>query len=162
IAMAQVATEPLKIFDTALRFVPRRSRFYRIVADSLQLVSEATDWQDGYARIHGKYAQFSHCQVYQEVGTLINTLRFAERVGGGGIGRGEWRGNDTDSLGAAAGAIRGCYLGRGHREARWLAPFNDEIHTAFAPQPEWRLSNLAARMGHLPRRIAADLADMPQ
>jgi ADP-ribosylglycohydrolase len=161
IAMAQVATEPLEIFDTAIRFVPRRSRFYRIVADSLQLVSEATDWQDGYARIHGKYAQFSHCQVYQEVGTLINTVRFAESVGDG-ICKQVMQGNDTDSFGATAGSILGCFFGPGHLEDHWLTPFNDEIHTAIATQPEWRLSKLAARMGQLPRRIAADLATTPQ
>lgn len=161
IATAPVATEPLEIFDTALKFVPRRSRFYRIVADSLQLVSKATDWLDGYRRIHGKYAQFSHCQVYQEVGTLINTLRFAESVGDG-ICTQVMQGNDTDSYGATAGAILGCYFGPGHLEERWLAPFNDEIRTAIATQPEWRLSKLAARMGQLPRRIAVDLAAMPQ
>ena len=38
------------------------------VADSLTMVHEANDWEDGYFRIHGKYRQFSHCQVYQEVG----------------------------------------------------------------------------------------------
>lgn len=161
IATAQVATEPLEIFDTALKFVPRRSRFYRIVADSLQMVSEATDWLDGYQRIHGKYKQFSHCQVYQEVGTLINTLQFAESVGDG-ICKQVMQGNDTDSYGATAGSILGCFFGPGHLEDRWLAPFNDEIRTAIATQPEWRLSKLAARMGHLPRRIAADLAAIPQ
>jgi hypothetical protein len=127
----------------------------------LQMVSEATDWLDGYHRIHGKYQQFSHCQVYQEVGTLINTLRFAESVGDG-ICKQVMQGNDTDSYGATAGSILGCFFGPGHLEERWLAPFNDEIRTAIATQPEWRLAKLAARMGHLPRRIAADLAAMPQ
>ncbi len=155
IATAQVATDPLEIFDTALKFVPRRSRFYRIVADSLTMVSEATDWQDGYARIHGKYAQYAHCQVYQEVGTLINTTRFARSVGDG-ICIQVMQGNDTDSYGATVGSILGCFMGPGHLEDRWLDPFNDRIRTAVADQPEWLLSKLAARMGALPRRLASD------
>ena len=48
IATAPVATDPLEIFEIALKFVPRRSRFYRIVADSLTMVHEASDWEDGY------------------------------------------------------------------------------------------------------------------
>ena len=89
IALAQVAPfstdglDRLAIFEAALKFVPQRSRFYQIVADSLNEVRHATDWLDGYHRIHGKYAQYGHCLVYQEVGTLINTLRFAESVGDG-------------------------------------------------------------------------------
>jgi ADP-ribosylglycohydrolase len=157
IAVAPVVSDPLEIFAVALQFVPRRSRFYRIVADSLTMVHDATDWLDGYHRIHGKYAQFSHCQVYQEVGTLINTLRFAESVGDG-ICKQVSQGNDADSFGATAGAILGCYFGPGHLDDRWLAPFDDTIRTSIATQPEWSLSRLAHRMGDLPRRIAAELA----
>jgi hypothetical protein len=52
---------PLEIFDTALKFVPQKSRFHKIVSDSLNEVSQASDWLDGYNRIHGKYAEYSHC-----------------------------------------------------------------------------------------------------
>ena len=157
IATAPIVSDPLEIFAIALQFVPRRSRFYRIVADSLTLIHEATDWLDGYQRIHGKYTQFSHCQVYQEVGTLINTLRFAESVGDG-ICKQVSQGNDTDSFGATAGALLGGYFGPGHLDDRWLRPFNDTIRTSIATQPEWRLSALARRMGELPQRVATELA----
>ena len=157
IAAAPVVTDPLVIFEVALKFVPRRSRFYRIIADSLTMVHEASDWLDGYARIHGKYAQYSHCQVYQEVGTLINTLRFATSVGDG-ICKQVMQGNDADSYGATAGSILGAFFGPGHLEDRWLAPFDDTIRTSIATQPEWSLAKLARRMGDLPRRIAEDVA----
>jgi len=157
IATAQVVIDPLEIFDTALKFVPRRSRFYRIVADSLTMVSEATDWIDGYERIHGRYGQYSHCQVYQEVGTLINTLRFAESVGDG-ICKQVSQGNDADSYGATAGSILGCHFGPDHLDDRWLAPFNDTIRTSIATQPEWHLSKLAKRISGLPYRVSAELA----
>lgn len=157
IAVAPVIADPLDIFAIALKFVPRRSRFYRIVTDSLTMVHDATDWLDGYQRIHGKYAQFSHCQVYQEIGTLINTLRFAESVGDG-ICKQVSQGNDTDSYGATAGAILGSYFGSGYLDDRWLVPFDDTIRTSVATQPEWSLSKLAHRMSDLPRRIAAELA----
>jgi ADP-ribosylglycohydrolase len=154
IASAQAERDRLRIFDTALKFVPRRSRFYRIVSDSLNDVAEASDWLDGYNRIHGKYAEYSHCRVYQEVGTLINTLRFAENIGDG-ICKQVSQGNDTDSFGATAGSILGCYFGPGHLESRWLEPFRDDIHTALACFYERSLTSLAKRMSQLPRLICS-------
>ena len=156
IAAAQVVRDRLEIFQIALKFVPQRSRFHRIVADSLNDVAQAKDWLDGYYRIHGKYKEYSHCRVYQEVGTLINTLRFAQDIGDG-ICKQVSQGNDTDSFGATAGSLLGCYFGPGHLEERWLRPFNDDLHTALAWFFDRGLSSVARRMSGLPSRIAADL-----
>src|SRR6266487_686625 len=153
LATAQVTKDRLAIFDTALKFVPRRSRFYKIVSDSLNEVVQAKDWLDGYYRIHDKYKEYSHCRVYQETGTLINTLRFAENVGDG-ICKQVSQGNDTDSYGATAGSLLGAFFGPGHLEARWLVPFNDDIRVTLAGFPERSLSALAKRMGMLPQRLA--------
>jgi ADP-ribosylglycohydrolase len=131
IAAAQVTTDRLGVFETALQFVPQHSRFYEIVSDSLEEVRQAADWLDGHRRIHGKYSQYAHCLVYQEVGTLINTLRFATDIGDG-ICKQVSQGLDTDSFGATAGSLLGAYFGPGYLEERWLRPFNDDIHTALA------------------------------
>jgi ADP-ribosylglycohydrolase len=153
IATAFVERDPLQVFATALQFVPQQSRFHRIVSDSLHEVSQATDWLDGYHRIHGKYKEYSHCQIYQETGTLINTLRFAEDIGDG-ICKQVSQGNDTDSFGATAGSILGAYFGPGHLDARWLEPFQDEIRTGLNFFYERSLSTLARRMGELPARLS--------
>lgn len=143
------ADEPWKhIAETALSFVPQRSRFAAIVSDSIQQVAEATDWQDGYRRIHGRYGEFGHCRVFQETGTLINTLRFATSVGDG-ICIQVSQGNDTDSYGATAGALLGVRFGPGHLEERWLAPFNDIIHTTIAGYYELSLDATADRVAAL-------------
>ena len=153
IAAAPVVRNPLEVFAIALQFVPQRSRFYAIVSDALNEVAQATDWLDGYARIHGKYGQYGHCRVFQEAGTLINTLRFAESVGDG-ICKQVMQGNDTDSYGATAGSLLGAYFGPGHLEERWVAPFEDRFQTSLAWFGEASLSGLARRMGELPSRIA--------
>ena len=154
LAVAPVVADPLEVFRIALQFTPRRSRFHAIVSDALDDVAEASDWLDGYARIHGKTREHSHCRIYQESGTLINTLRFAESVGDG-ICKQVAQGNDTDSYGARAGTLLGLHFGPGHLEERWLAPFNDDFRTAVAYFPERSLAALARRMGELPRLTAA-------
>lgn len=153
IAAAAVLDDPLRVFETALGFVPQRSRFHRIAADSLDEVSRATDWLDGYRRIHGKYAQYAHCLVYQECGTLMNTLRYAESVGEG-ICIQVSQGNDTDSFGTTAGSLLGVFHGPGHLEERWLAPFGDDLRTTLAQFYERSLTAVAERMGRLPRLVA--------
>lgn len=161
IALAQVLSAPLRIFEQALKFVPRRSRFYQLVADALCEVAAASDWLDGYERIHRRYAQYTHCQIYQEIGTLMNTLRFATSVGDG-ICKQVAQGNDTDSFGATAGSLLGAYFGPGYLEPRWLKPFNDEIRTTLAAFYERSLHRLAQRMARLPYRIAAEHASPPE
>jgi ADP-ribosylglycohydrolase len=152
VALCPPSDDPTDVFEQALRYVPRRSRFHHIVADSLQQARQASDWVDGYRRIHGKYAEYSHCRVYQETGTLINTLRFAGSVGDG-ICKQVMQGNDTDSYGATAGNLLGCWFGPGHLEERWLAPFGNRIHVALSSFHEQRLDVLSKRIGQLPRRV---------
>jgi ADP-ribosylglycohydrolase len=152
IATAFVANEPLEIFRVALKYIPRRSRFAEVVRDSIEQVSAAADWIDGYTRVHDKYREYDHCRIYQEIGTVINTLRFAENVGDG-ICMQVSQGNDTDSFGATAGSILGAYFGPEGFDARWPAPFNDRLLTSVATFHEQRLSAVARRMAALPARV---------
>ena len=141
-------------FHTALGFVPQQSRFAAIVRDSLTEVESASDWLDGYQRIHGKYARYSHCRVYQEVGTLMNTARFAADVGHG-IGLQVCQGNDTDSFGATAGSYLGSLLGpTGFDRKHWTDRFQDDLHLALATCHIRSLSELALRMSRLPAVLA--------
>ena len=156
IAAAFVTEDRLGIFETALQFVPQRSRFYEYTADCLSMVRAAGDWLEGYESIHTKYARYGHCQIYQEVGTLINTMKFAPDVATG-IGIQVAQGNDTDCFGEIIGSLLGAYFGPGNLEDRWLAPFNNEIRTSLANFHERSLSTVAHRMGVLPARVLAAL-----
>jgi ADP-ribosylglycohydrolase len=141
-------------FRTALDVVPPRSRFAAIVRESLEQVEQATDWLDGYDRVHGRFGQYTHCRVYQEVGTLLVTARFARDVGDG-LGLQVCQGNDTDSFGATAGSYLGALLGpEAFDRAHWTGRFDDRIHLALATFHEQSLSALAARMARLPLRLA--------
>ena len=139
-------------FRTALGFVPQRSRFAAIVAESLTLVEGAADWEAGYHAVHGRFGEYSHCRVYQEVGTLLNTARFARDVGHG-LGLQVCQGNDTDSFGATAGSYLGALLGpAAFDKEHWTARFGDRIHLALATFHEQSLSALARRMAQLSKR----------
>ncbi len=149
IATAFVAEDRLAIFDVALQYVPRRSRFYVAAADCLAMVREAQDWLDAYERIHAKYGEYGHCWLYQEIGLLMNTVRFAEDVGDG-ICKQVSQGCDTDCFGEIAGSILGAYFGPGHLEPRWLAPFQDRMYATVAECYDHLLASIIRRMAALP------------
>ncbi|MCW2542569.1 MAG: hypothetical protein JWM40_121 [Frankiales bacterium] len=153
LALVSSPDDRLGPWSRALEYVPPQSRFAAIVRDSLAEVSKATDWLDGYRRIHGRYGAYSHCRVYQEIGTLLNTSRFAADVGEG-ICLQVMQGNDTDSFGATAGSYLGALLGpSAFDRAHWLGRFDDTIHLALAACHIQSLSELARRMSRLPDRI---------
>jgi hypothetical protein len=144
--------DPLDIFRIALQYIPQRSRFAEAVRYSIIEIDRAADWLAGYAAVHGKYREYGHCRIYQEIGTVINTLKFAGDIGEG-ICMQVSQGNDTDSFGATAGSILGAYHGPGALNDRWLAPLNDRVLASVATFHEQRLSIVAQRMGALPARI---------
>lgn len=156
ISAAQVMDDRIGIFETALKFIPQRSRFHEIVMDSLNEVKKAADFEDGYKRIHEKYKEYGACRVYQETGTLINTLKFAENISDG-FCKQVMQGNDTDSFGATSGSILGAYFGPDYFDKEWLRPFNDDIYTTMSGFQERKLSNVAKRMAALPYTVAKEI-----
>ena len=41
------------------------------------MVDDAASFEDGYNAVHTEYGAFGAGQVVQEIGTVINTLKFA-------------------------------------------------------------------------------------
>ena len=162
IACAFVESDRRRIFELALHYVPQQSRFAEVIRYSMEQVWQASDWLDGYARIHGKYRQYGHCRIVQEIGLLMNAVRFAKDVGDG-ISMQVMQGEDTDSFGATCGSILGAYFGPDGLEERWLKPFNNTIHTTPASLHQQDLDALAERVAKLPAKIlpvAANLSSL--
>ena len=161
IATAFVAKTPLDIFETALKFVPQKSRFYEIVSDCHQLVAKASDWIDGYEQINRKYGDYGHCQLYQECGLLINSARFAKDVADAFCMQ-VTQGCDTDCFGEIIGSIMGAYFGPGHLDERWLVPFQDDLRTTLGNFHERSLTAVAQRMARLPELLIDHDTDTKQ
>ncbi len=153
IALAPVVKKPIDIFELALKFVPKDSRFYKVVEDSIMQVKSSTDWLEAYSKLNKKYGEYCHCQIYQEIGTLINTLHFARDIGDA-ICKQVSQGNDTDSFGATCGSIAGLFMGPSKLEPKWLKPFNDKIHTSLAGFNDDSISSIANRVTRLHSLVA--------
>ena len=152
IACAFVESDRRRIFEIALQYVPQQSRFAEVIRYSLEQVWQASDWLDGYDRIHVKYMRYGHCMIVQEIGLLMNAVRFAKDVGDG-ISMQVMQGADTDSFGATCGSILGAYFGPAGLGQHWLKPFNNTIHNTVATLHEQDLDRLANRVAELPAKI---------
>ena len=117
-------------------------------------MKKSSSWEEAYDKISDKYGEYGHCRIYQEIGMLINTLKFAENVGHG-ICIQVSQGADTDSFGATSGSLLGAYFGPGFLEDSWVKPFNDDIHTGLAWFFERSISKLAKRMANLPKIVSS-------
>jgi ADP-ribosylglycohydrolase len=138
----------------ALMYVPQQSRFADVVRESIDDVAAGTDWWDANRRVYNRRPDAGHCMITQEVGTLLNTLRFATSTGEG-IGLQVSQGNDTDSFGATAGSLLGLRFGpNGLDHDQWIKPFNDDLRLAMALPPERSLRAMAGRAARLPARLA--------
>ncbi|MEX2393783.1 MAG: ADP-ribosylglycohydrolase family protein [Actinomycetota bacterium] len=151
IAITPFVDRPLDAAREGLRYVPQRSRFAERTRACLEMVDASNDWREAHARIRERFGEYGFCRIYQEIGTVLNTLAFA-RDAGDGICIQVMQGNDTDSFGATAGSILGAFYGA--IDERWTRPFKDRLQTALATFHESSLSAVAERMAALPTRIA--------
>ena len=149
IATAQVTDDRVEVIKTALQYIPQKSRFFERSSACLNDIINSDNWEEGYDKINDKFGEYGHCRIYQEIGMLINSFKFAEDIGNG-ICIQVSQGADTDSFGATAGSLLGAYFGPGHLDDKWLKLFNDDIHTGLAWFFERSVSKLAKRMSKLP------------
>jgi ADP-ribosylglycohydrolase len=144
----------LELVLDALRRVPKNTRFASVVRDCVERVGSSGNWEEGYQAINGRYGRYSHCQIYQEIGTLVNTLRYAESTDHGFCLQVS-QGNDTDSFGALAGSILGVLFGPGHLAPEWLDPLENRVMHAMADFHEQGLDKLSERLAGLPETVFA-------
>lgn len=148
ISLAFVERDVLTIFRKALAFIPTQSRLFEAVSFSIETVAISSSWESAYDAIHARYGKFGHCRIFQEIGTVINSVFFAPSLGEG-LKIQMYQGNDTDSYGAAAGAILGVHWGEGNLEDHWTSPFQDKLHSALAGFHDLSLDSVASRVGKI-------------
>ena len=152
ISLMFITNDPIVAFEEALKYVPQRSRFFYNTKISLEFVKAAESFEDAYQKIYQKFQNYGSCQIYQEIGTLINTMHFAEGIWDG-ICKQIMQGNDTDSFGCTVGSLLGILFGYENLPMDKLLLFNDELRLSLAGFHEHSLSALARRMGELPKKF---------
>lgn len=147
IADAFIAQSWNEIFETALQYIPQKSRFFAQMNEALKIVKQSSSFEDGYKLLNDKFSEYTAGQIVQEVGQIMNTLKYARTIEEG-IALQVAQGNDTDSFGCTCGSILGVYFGNGIK-SDWVTPFNDKLHTTMGNFYDDKLSSVTNRMKKL-------------
>lgn len=140
---------PLHACDAALCYIPKKSRLFERLKEALLIVRLSESFEAAYDRLHSRFSDYDHCTLYQELGTLMNSLYHAENVWHG-VCLQVMQGNDTDSFGCMAGLMLGARFGMAGIDNKKLSPFSDTVHIALADFYETSIDALAARVAQLP------------
>ncbi len=159
LADAAAHGDPVRAIDTALAYVPPRSRFAEMVHDVKAACAAHDDWEAVNRHIHDRYSRlpdgsetpFNHCLPNAAI--VIMAL-----LAGGGdfsrtLGISVMAGLDTDCNGATTGSILGIARGAAQIPAHWTRSFNDTIRTELKWMGELKISDVARRTGKVVRKI---------
>ena len=144
--------DPVRAVDTAVQYVPRRSRFAEMLEFVRSVCAGEEDWETVNRAVLEKYAGgrreegipgFNHSLPNGAIAvmSLLKSRGDFTRA----VGMSVMAGLDTDCNAATVGSIMGCALGTEGIPAHWTEPLNDRIRTELRGMPELRISELAER-----------------
>lgn len=149
------------IIHAGLAQVPGNSRFSEAILQTVEWCKQDGDWEKVGQRIQAQFDQYTYAGTINNAccvtaalmcgwgdGTASPAERF-ERT----ITIAVQLGYDTDCNGATAGSIAGLRIGAGLLPERWVAPFNDTIHSCVAGFGQVSIRDMARRSYELSRIV---------
>ena len=141
-----------RAIDTALAYVPSKSRFAEMVRFTLDLCRRESDWEranDAIYRTYDKgFTRGSGVMGNHAIPNAAIVLMSLLQAGGDfsrAICIATMAGMDTDCNAATAGSIMGLAVGAGGIDRRWTEPLDDTLHTQLVDHHVVRISDLARR-----------------
>lgn len=145
LAGAFVAGDLEQAVRIGLAEIPRTSRLYQAVSQTIDWCRENDDWEAtcdqvlaAYGHYHGVHTINNACLVV--MGLLHGGGDFGRSVGIAVMG-----GLDTDCNGATVGSVVGAWLGAGRLPGRWSRPLGDRLLSYVVGMTDNRISDLARR-----------------
>jgi hypothetical protein len=145
IAAAFSISDPLKVIETGLGFIPRNSRLAQAIRQTIDWCERYSNWEKVLKEIIHQY------ECYSEIHTINNTCLIVMGLlfGGGDLERTLcitlMGGYDTDSNCATAGSIVGMMVGAESLPEKWILPLNDKLESMVMGFGNCAISNLAER-----------------
>ena len=161
IANAFVESDLRRLVESALGFIPAKSRFANAIRLVLDLPINTLEWE---AVVDIVYANFGHYHWVHSINNAALTVA-ALLAGDGDYERticntvmGGW---DTDSNGATAGSIIGVIQGADSLPEKWIAPLNNRIASSIGGFDNARFTDLAQRTLKASRHSASRPSGKP-
>ena len=159
IALMYTAKDPVTPFKDALKFVPQKSRFKKITENCIDMVEGSNDFEEAYYAINKKYGHYRSGHIYQEVGCMVNSFKYARDIWHGVCFQ-VMQGLDTDSFGCSIGSALGAYFGMEKINKPKLEVFNDTVRVTLASFFDNSITGIAERMAELTQSMAVKIDEL--
>jgi len=145
IAAAFVTDDIDQIVEIGLSEIPAECRLAKAIRDTVEWTKSDGDWEKTADRIAAELGHYQGCHTITNAAIVVLGLVAGQLNFGKTIGISVMAGFDTDCNGATAGSIVGIILGAKAIPEKWIAPFNDTVHSAINEVSKARISDLAQR-----------------
>jgi len=145
VAAACVLTEPRAIVESALRFVPPKSRFAAAVRFALSLPSSEPAWERAVDRLYEQFGRYHWVHAVNNSSLVVAALLYGDGDFERSVCNVVMGGWDTDSNGATVGSVVGTMLGARRLPGRWTDPLNNKIRSSLKGFDNSAIDDLARR-----------------
>ena len=123
------------------------------------MVEKSNEFEEAYYAINKKYGQYRSGHIYQEVGCMVNSFRYATDIWHG-VCLQVMQGLDTDSFGCTIGSALGAYFGMEKINNEKLEVFNDTLRVSLASFYDNSIVSVAERMAELTQTMALKIKEL--
>ena len=136
--------------------IPDSCRLAEAIDDAVTWCAQDTDWSQTWDKMDTKYGHYHPVHTINNAVIVLMGCLHADGDLGKAICISVMCGLDTDCNGATAGSLMGALLGRSGVANNWVAPLNDELHSALEGMNVSSISDLAERTFKVARGVRFD------
>ena len=146
ISAAFTTSDVRRVIELGLGEIPAKCRLAKAARDVVKWAKKSATWQETHDLIMKEYGHYHPVHTINNACIVLMALLHGEGDFGRTIEIAVMGGLDTDCNGATAGSIFGAMCGGSKlpRE-KWIAPFNDTLHSAVIGFDGSKFSDLASR-----------------
>jgi len=145
LAGAFVAEDLEEVVRIGLAEIPRTSRLYEAVSQTVKWCKENDDWEVTCDRILAAYGHYHGVHTINNACLVVMGLLHSGGDFGRAVGMAVMGGLDTDCNGATAGSVMGAWLGAAALPSRFTRPLNDRLASYVVGMTDNSISDLARR-----------------
>lgn len=157
-SLAFIQRDIIGLIDSALLFVPPRSRLVELVRRALGWQSQCPTWRDALARYGQEYAAYAttpyaHAHVFPCLAAALIALLYGKGDFTRSLCIAAMCGGDTDFAPALVGAILGVWAGTAGIPETWRAPLGINFDTMATGMSQLRYDGFAWRICRAGRKL---------
>ncbi|HHV62095.1 MAG TPA: helix-turn-helix domain-containing protein [Firmicutes bacterium] len=144
ISLAFIEGDIRRLIEAGLAFVPPRSKFAKVVRDSIEWCRTSGDWREAWQKMAQSYlSEYNWVHTFPNIAAAVIGLWFGEGDFERTICITTMCGLDTDCNAGQVGAILGTIIGANQIPAKWREPIKDRLDSEVIGFEHLKISEIA-------------------